>query len=153
MNEQLEMPRRIFYIIVGLCAVIIMMTSMEIMIRAKDTGLFEMWLADPRLSEKMAGKTTEQMYSTYLSMCLSTFFVRIVTPMGLAIHSYFTLTKLRVNKLFIIIWTVLLIGSLIFSIIGESFFSIFFIISGISYLVLLIIMGYLAKCIYNALRL
>lgn len=153
MHEQIEMPRGIFYIIVGLCAAIILSTSLEVMIRAKDVGLFEMWLTNPKLQAEMAGQTRNQMYSTYLTMCLSTFFVRIITPMGLAIHSYFTLTKLRINRLYVIIWSVLLVGSFGLSIIGEAFFSIFFIISGICYGALVLIMFYLGKCLYNVMKL
>lgn len=153
MKENIEMSRSVFYIIVGLCAIIIMSTSLEAIIKAKDTGLFEMWLSNPKLNSELVGQTSEQLYSTYLTGCLSTFFVRVVTPMGLAIHSYLTLVKLRVNKLYVVIWTVLLVGSFIFSIIGESFYSVFFIISGICYLALVGVMIYLGKAIYNAVRL
>lgn len=153
MHEQMEMPRGIFYLIVALCGTIITATSLEVMIKAKDTGLFEMWLSNPMISEGLMGQTNNQMYSTYMTLCLSTFFVRIIAPMGLAIHSYFTLTRLRINKLYIIIWSVLLIGTFLLSIIGESYISIFVIISGICYLALVFVMIYLGKYLYNIMRL
>lgn len=149
MREQMEMPKGIFYGIVGVCALIIFATSLEAIIKAKDTTIFEMWLSNPNLNLSMMGETTEEIYSTYLSMCMSNFFVRIITPMGVAIHSYFTFTKLRVNKLYVIIWTVLLIGSFGFSIIGESLFTVFFLISSIGYIALILMILYLGKCIYN----
>lgn len=153
MQEQMEMPRGIFYLIVALCGTIITSTSLEVMIKAKDTGLFEMWLSNPMIKEGLIGQTNNQMYSTYMTLCLSTFFVRIIAPMGLAIHSYFTLTRLRINRLYVIIWSVLLIGTFILSIIGEAYISIFVIISGICYFTLVFVMIYLGKCIYNIRRL
>lgn len=153
MQEQMEMPRGIFYLIVALCGTIITSTSLEVMIKAKDIGLFEMWLSNPMIKEGLIGQTNNQMYSTYMTLCLSTFFVRIIAPMGLAIHSYFTLTRLRINRLYVIIWSVLLIGTFILSIIGEAYISIFVIISGICYFALVFVMIYLGKCIYNIRRL
>ena len=149
MREQIEMPKGIFYGIVGLCAFIILSTSLEAIIKAKDTTIFEMWLSNPKLNTTVLGTTIEEIYSTYISMCMSNFFVRVVTPIGAAIHSYLAFTNLRVNKLYVIIWSVLLIGSFEYSIIGESLYSVFFILSGIGYIALILIMIYLGKCIYN----
>lgn len=149
MRDQIEMTRGVFYTIVGICAVIILATSIEAIFKVKDTAFFEMWLSNPNLNAAMIGETTEELYETYLSMCMSSFFVKVITPIGLSIHSYMTLTKLRVNKLYIVIWTVLLIGSFGFSIIGESLYSIFFIVSSIGYIALILMMIYLGKCIYN----
>lgn len=153
MKEQIEMPKGIFYLIVGTCVAIILFTSIEVLFRAKDTQLFEMWLSNPKLNTALAGQTNEQLFSTYLSMCLSIFFVRIITPMGIAIHSYFALTKLRVNKLFVIIWTMLLIGSFAISILSESLFTIFFILSGIGHVILIFTLIYLWKCIKDVMTL
>lgn len=138
MKEQIEMPKGIFYLITVTSAVIILLLSLEALFRAKDIDLFNAWIANPKLNTALAGETREQLFSTYLSMCLSTFVVRVITPMGVAIHSYFAFSKLRVNKLFVIIWTVLIIGTVTFSIIGQSFISIFFILSGLGYLVILL---------------
>lgn len=149
MRDQIEMTRGVFYTIVGICAAIIFATSIEAIFKVKDTAFFEMWLSNPNLNTAMIGETTEELYQTYLTICMSSFFVKIITPIGLAIHSYVTLTKLRVNKLYVVIWTVLSIGSFGFSIIGESLYSIFFIVSSIGYIALILIMIYLGKCIYN----
>lgn len=149
MRDQIEMTRGVFYSLVGICALIIFSISLEAIFKVKDTAFFDMWLSNPNLNTAMIGETSEELYQTYLTMCMSSFFVKIITPIGLAIHSYITLTKLRVNKLYVVIWTVLLIGSFGFSIIGESFYTIFFLISSIGYLALILIILYLGKCIYN----
>ena len=149
MRDQIEMTRGVFYSLVGICALIIFSISLEAIFKVKDTAFFDMWLSNTNLNTAMIGETSEELYQTYLTMCMSSFFVKIITPIGLAIHSYITLTKLRVNKLYVVIWTVLLIGSFGFSIIGESWYSMFFIVSSIGYIALILMMIYLGKCIYN----
>ena len=128
MKTTVEMSKKTFYLIVGLCAVIIMMNSIESFIKAKDTGLFEAWLQNPNLNIDKS-QTINEMYSIYLTSCLSVFFIRIITPIALSLNSYFSLVKTGVNKLFVAIWMVLTIGLFFFTTLGETYFSIFFIIS------------------------
>ena len=145
MRESIEMPKGIFYTIVTICSLIIMLTSLEILIKAKDAELFNMWLFSSNLGEDLL----TELYSTYLNICMATFFIRVITPMAVAIHSYFTFTKLRVNKMFVIIWSVIIVGAFVLTFLGEQFYSIFFIGCIIGYLALIFIMGYLGKCIKN----
>ena len=149
MRESIEMPKGTFYTIVAICAAIIMMTSMEMLIKAKDTDLFNMWLSTSNLGEDALSQTTKELFSTYLNVCISTFFVRVITPMAVAIHSYYTFTKLRVNKMFVIIWSVITVGAFALTFLGEQYFSVFFIGSGIGYLALILTMFYLGKCLKN----
>ena len=120
MRESIEMPKGTFYTIVAICAAIIMMTSMEMLIKAKDTDLFNMWLSTSNLGEDALSQTTKELFSTYLNVCISTFFIRVITPMAVAIHSYFTFTKLRVTKLFVAIWVVIIIGAFAFNIFRRA---------------------------------
>ncbi|MBB6713625.1 hypothetical protein [Clostridium gasigenes] len=149
MRESIEMPKKIFYLIVGICSAIIMLTSIDIILRAKDTELFNMWLSKTNSSQEFLMKTTEELFSEYLQMNISIFMVRAVTPMAIAIHTYFTFTKLRVNKLYVVLWSLISIGTFLLTSLGEQFYSIFFIMSGICYFILIAIMSYLGKCIYN----
>ena len=73
----------------------------------------------------------------------------LLATIAVAIHSYFVFTKLRVNKMFIIIWSVILVGAFALTFLGEQYFSIFFIGSGIGYLALVLTMFYLGKCLKN----
>lgn len=144
MKDNIEMTKPVYYLIVGLCSIIIMANSMEALIKVKDNGLFELWLSNPNLNvDRSLGN--QELYSIYLTMCLSVFFIRVITPIALAINSYFALIKLRVNKLFVSIWSVLLIGLFAFTSVWESFYSIFFIASAICYVVLVCILFYLGK--------
>ena len=144
MKATVEMSKKTFYLIVGLCAVIIMMNSIESFIKAKDTGLFEAWLQNPNLNIDRS-QTTNEMYSIYLTSCLSVFLIRIITPIALSLNSYFSLVKTGVNKLFVAIWMVLTIGLFFFTTLGETYFSIFFIISAICHIGLLCVLIYLWK--------
>lgn len=149
MRESIEMPKNIFYLIVGICLAIIMLTSIDILLRAKDTELFNMWLSSTNFSQEFLMKTTEELFSEYLQMNISIFIVRVITPMAVAIHAYFTFTKLRVNKLYVVLWSLVSIGTFLLTSLGEQFYSIFFIMSGICYLILIGTMSYLGKYLYS----
>lgn len=140
MRETTEMTKKTYYLIVGLCTAIIITNSIETILKVKDTNLFDLWLSNPNLNIDRVGQTTDQMYSTYLTMCLSIFLIRVITPIALAINSYFSFIKLRVNKLFVFIWIVLIVGLFAFTSIGESLYSIFFILSGICYVALVFVL-------------
>ncbi|MBS5939535.1 hypothetical protein E5347_15295 [Clostridium sartagoforme] len=148
MRETTMMNKRIFYLIVGLCAVIIMSYSLEAFAKAKDIGLFENWLNNPNLNIDRS-QSMDESYSLYLTTILSVFFIRIITPVALSLNTYFAFIKLKVNKLFILIWTILIIGLFALTLIGEAYFSLFLIISGICYLGILVTLMYLWKEINN----
>lgn len=144
MKETIEMSKKTFYLIVGLCAVIIMANSIEAFIKAKDGGLFEAWLSNPRLNIDRS-QSTDQFYSIYLTMCLSVFIMRIITPVALSLNTYFAFIKTKVNKIFVSIWMVLIVGLFLFTSIGETYFSIFFITSTVCHIWLFCIMIFLWK--------
>lgn len=148
MKETIVMSKKTFYVIVLLCATIIMANSLESFARAKDAGLFEAWLSNPSLNVDRS-QTIEQMYSIYLTMCLALFFIKIITPAALAINTYFSFVKTRVNKLFVLIWMVLLIGLFLFTSLGQTYFSIFFIVSTICHLALVIVLASIWREINN----
>ncbi|MBS6185195.1 MAG: hypothetical protein KH626_09135, partial [Clostridium celatum] len=54
-----------------------------------------------------------------------------------------------VNKLFVVIWSVIIVGAFALTTLTEQFYSIFFIGSGIGYLALILTMIYLGKCLRN----
>lgn len=149
MRESIEMPKSIFYLIISICGIIIMATSIDILFKAKDVGLYEQWLQSDSLNRYVLDLTPEEQYSTYLQMCISTFIVRAVTPMALTIHTFLTLMKLRVNKLYVVLWILVSIGTFILSSLGETYFSIFYLISAIGYGAITIVMIYLWRCLYN----
>ena len=78
MRDSIEMPKGIFYTIEVICAVVMMMISIEMLIKAKDLDLFNMWLSNGNLDKDLLNQTIDQQYSTYLNMCISIFFVRVI---------------------------------------------------------------------------
>ncbi|MGL5616223.1 MAG: hypothetical protein ACRDD2_08355, partial [Sarcina sp.] len=140
-----ELSKKGYYIIMALVGAIILSNSIEAFLKVKDNGIFQMWLSSPTLNPAVLEGGEASAYSIYLTSCLSTFFMRVITPIAFAANCYFALVKLRVNKLFVQIWFVLLIGLFIFTSIGEKFYSIFFIISTIGYIGLIVSVIYLWK--------
>ncbi|MGL5067846.1 MAG: hypothetical protein ACRC6T_08540 [Sarcina sp.] len=145
MKDNITMGKTMYYSIVGLCALIIMANSIETFIKVKDIGLFELWFTDSSLNPKVAVLSENAAYSVYLNMCLSEFLIKVITPVGLALNTYFSFIKLGVSRLFVRIWAVLLIGLFAFNLIGETFFSVFFIVSTGAYLILVSLLFYLGK--------
>ena len=138
MRDSIELSKKNFYIVVMLCATIILMVSLETILMVKDNGMFELWSSNPNLVDKIGTSDAQEMYSVYLTMCLSMFFIKVITPMALAINTYLSFIKLKISKLFVQTWVVLLIGLFIFAALMEKFYSIFFMINTIAYLLLLI---------------
>ena len=145
MKDNIAMSKTIYYSIVGLCALIIMANSIETFIKVKDVGLFELWFTGSNLNPEVAVLSENAAYSVYLNMCLSVFLIKVITPVAFALNTYFAFIKLRVNKLFVRVWALLLIGLFAFNLIGETFFSVFFIASTIAYLILVLLLFYLGK--------
>lgn len=140
MRDSIELSKKNFYIIVMLCATIILMVSLETILMVKDNSMFELWSSNPNLVNKINTNNAQEMYSVYLTMCLSMFFIKVITPMALAINTYLALIKLRISKLFVQTWVVLLIGLFTFVVLMEKFYSIFFMINAGAYLLLVVMM-------------
>lgn len=92
--------------------------------KVKDMNIFNDWLND---NKQYAGTNTTktELFNIYVSMNLSMYFQKIIVPMALGIHTYLSYTKIRINKLFVFIWTALLIGSVLYTIVGLENFTIF----------------------------
>ena len=147
MRESIEMSRKVFYTIVGVCAVIIMLTSIDMLLRTKDVDMFNLWLGSGSVPKEFLSQSEEQLFATYLQMNLGMFIIRVITPVAVALHTYFTFVKLSINKMYVTIWSVIIIGAIALLVLGESYFSIFYIGSLIGHIALVIIMIYLGKCI------
>lgn len=148
MKSYVKLPKNKFYIILIFCSILIFSISLETMIKVKDVGLFKKWMIS---SKEIINETLsyEEYFNTYLIMNLSMLFLKSVIPMALSIHSYFSFTYIRINKLFVFIWTVLLLGGLSYNIVELNICSIFFYINIISYIILIINILSLGKVINN----
>lgn len=148
MLSNVKIPKKKYYIILILTSIIILSISLESLIRVKDLSLFNDWVTSNEISISSDYEYRDA-FNSYLVLVLITMFVKIVIPVALSIHSYFAYTRIGINKLFVFIWSVLLLGGLAYEIIGFNLSSIFFYISIIIYLALIITIFSLYSVIDN----
>ena len=135
LNEKI--PKSKYYCILILTSIIIFSISIESMFRVKDLSLFENWIAMNNISVNN-DYDLSQAFNSYLILILSSMFLKIIIPASLSIYSYFAYTHIRINKLFVFIWTVLLLGGLAYELVSFNIGSVFFYINIIAYIFLII---------------
>jgi len=119
-----KLPKKHLYIIILTLGFIIFLLSLEVMMKVKDINMFNNWLKDNK-QYTIANLENADLFNTYISINLSLYFQRIIVPIGLGIHTYLAYVKLRINKLFVFIWTVLLIGSILYTVVGLKNLAVF----------------------------
>ncbi len=137
MLSNVKMPKSKFYLILVFTSLLILSISLESIIRVKDISIFENWLNANNFSPT-SDMEVEEAFNSYISLILTSMFLKLTIPMILSIHSYFSYRSIGINKLFVFIWTILLLGGLAYEIIGLNIASIFFYINIIFYLILII---------------
>lgn len=146
MKGYTKFPKKHLYIILGTTGILIFILSLEVMMKVKDTSLFEYWVNSTDVGNVVE---KQNLFQTYLTVNLSMYFQKIIIPMGLGIHTYFAYTKLRVNKLYVFIWTVLLLGSLAYALIafngGALFSYIYMALHGILVVTVLALLSVIHK--------
>jgi len=141
-NEKMHKSK--FYLILIFTSLIILSISIESLIRVKDISIFESWIKTNNISFT-SDYELDQAFNSYISFILTTMFLKLTIPMALSIHSYFAYTRIRINKLFVFIWTVLLLGGLAYEIVGFNIVSVFFYINIITYIILIITINSLSS--------
>ncbi len=124
MKGYTKLPKKHLYIIILTLGFIIFLLSLEVMMKVKDINMFNNWLKDNK-QYTIANLENVDLFNTYISINLSLYFQRIIVPIGLGIHTYLAYVKLRINKLFVFIWTVLLIGSILYTVVGLKNLAVF----------------------------
>jgi hypothetical protein len=131
MNTYTKMPKKHMLLILLSIASVILFASLEVMIKVKDLTLYETW-ANNTLG------ISESSFDIYVTAQLSTYFTNIIIPMIFGVYTYFAYVKIRVNSLFVFMWSVLILGSFAYNISDLNFQSLFFYGYIIGYLVLLL---------------
>ena len=137
MENNARLPLKQLNIILIASAAIIFSSSLEVLIRVKDSGLFEVWKENALL----AGYFTQNMPPTFDDYVVGEMFrymFRIIIPIGFSLFSYYTYRKLRLNRLFIFVWSVLILGGIAYTFFELNFNSIFYYIVLIGFVVMLI---------------
>ncbi|MDH8678324.1 hypothetical protein QE109_09205 [Fusibacter bizertensis] len=133
MNTNTKLPTKKLYLILLSCALIIFISSLETMIKVKDTMLFNDWVE----SNQLIGDNT-LLLNDYISINLSIFFSKIIIPVIFAIYTYYAYIKIRINQLYVFIWTVLNIGGLAYTVVELRLDSIFYYFNILGYVIMLL---------------
>ena len=136
MNSYTKLPKKQLYLILLFSSLIIFSESLTVMIKVKDIDLFKDYLINFGFTLE-SGTLYQEYFSSYVALNLSYFFFNIIIPVALSIHSYVSFISIRISKLFVFVWTVLIFGALAYAIIKFSFQSIFYYLTIISYISLL----------------
>lgn len=110
MHTQVKMPIKQLYIILIACALIILLSSIDVLVRVKDITLFEEWIKKHALNAD-----TSELLNQYVGLNLSLFFMKIIIPVSFAIYSYVAYVKIKINMLYILIWSILNLGGLAYT--------------------------------------
>lgn len=132
MHTGTKLPTKKLYIILISCAIIILTASLEVIIRVKDLALFEEWVRVTQLNGERS-----QLLSQYVSMNLTAFFSKIIVPATFGIYTYYAYIKIRINALYVFMWSVLCLGGLAYTVIEWQLGSMLYYVSILAYLVLL----------------
>lgn len=147
MDINTKLPKKHFYIIISSLSIIILALSLEVMMTVKDISLYDIWYNDALKEGLLLGY--EESFSIYVSTNLSSYIQKLVVPMALGTHTYFAYTKIRISKLFVFIWVVLLIGAASYIGVEMNFASIFYYIEIVTYVVTVITVLSLVDVIDN----
>jgi hypothetical protein len=110
MHTQAKLPLKQLYIILIACSLIIFLSSIDVLMRVKDISLFENWVKD----QVLLGDPSTHL-NQYVGLNLSLFFMKIIVPVSFAIYSYAAYVKIKINQLYVLIWTILNIGGLAYT--------------------------------------
>lgn len=137
MNSYTILPKKQLYIILIFCAIIIFSTSIETLIKVKDLDLYENWMQNLN-----NGSNSQIWYETsfddYIMANLIYLFFKIAIPMFFSFNSYLAYIRTRINYLFIFIWSTLIIGGILYTFVELSYYSVFYYINIIGYIILFI---------------
>lgn len=133
MNTNTKLPTKKLYLILLSCALIIFISSLETMIKVKDTMLFNDWVE----SNQLIGDNA-LLLNDYISINLSIFFSKIIIPVIFAIYTYYAYIKIRINQLYVFIWTVLNLGGLAYTVVELRLDSIFCYFNILGYVIMLL---------------
>ncbi len=128
MTSNAKMPIQHFYIIIFACALIILCESVQVLERVKNIDNYDMWV-------QLSGPID---FEIYFTIQVSYFFERLTVPVLLGLYSYVAFIKIRINKLFVIVWEMLLGGAFVYTLMEQDFTSILYYLKITSYIALII---------------
>jgi len=101
--------------------------------RVKDVTLFENWVK----AQALEGDSSLYL-NQYVGLNLSLFFMKIIIPVSFAIYSYAAYVKIKINQLYVLIWSILNIGGLAYTAFDRQFPNILYYVIIICYVFLVL---------------
>lgn len=133
MHSQAKLPLKQLYIILIACSLIILLSSIDVLMRVKDVTLFENWVK----AQALEGDSSLYL-NQYVGLNLSLFFMKIIIPVSFAIYSYAAYVKIKINQLYVLIWSILNIGGLAYTAFDRQFPNILYYVIIICYVFLVL---------------
>lgn len=126
MGKKLEVKQ--VTVILILSGIIILSESLQVLMAVKDLNYFQMY-------KETLGNNIK--YDEFITIGLLGYLQGILIPIILSVYTFFTYKKININWLYKAVWVLLLLSSLIMKIMEFFIGSIFFYISIIATLILL----------------
>lgn len=134
------LTRKSFYLLVGICASIILLSSLETAVKVKDSVLFAEW-AHLAFPDTTPG---QEHFSLYVSSILTIYLFKLVVPSSIALTAFLVLNREGKLGVMSYIWVVLSIGGLAFHIVDRDIDSIFYYIGIVLYIILVLLIYLIA---------
>jgi len=137
MNTYQKFPKKQLYIILAAAALVIFASSLDVLMRVKDASIFEAW----KESAIAFGTFTSENPPTlndYVGVELFRYLFKIAIPVGFELLTFLTYQKLTLTKIYIFIWSVLLVGGLAYTFFELNFYSVFYYLVIAGYLILIL---------------
>lgn len=134
MKNRRALDRRGFYIITGICALLILFSSLEAVAKAKDIDTFTKWHQGIYPEEQV----TASNFSLYLVGIMAEYFLKTAFPASIALTAYFTIDKSKALRTMVFIWIVTSSGGLLYQMLQVDFYSFFYYIGLVLYIMLIV---------------
>lgn len=136
MTLNYDRTQKKLYILLIAIGIMILALSMEVLMVVKDRALFLEWYEEI-MGSNPSHLSEEEAFDTYVSGQIFLYMLNLAIPVGLALHTFYSYVKKGINRLFIYLWTIMLLGGLAFTAISLNFDSLFYYIRIILYFVLI----------------
>lgn len=140
MKKRGALDRRGFYIIAVICALLILSYSIEALVKVKDVEMFNKWHQETYPGEQIL--TTN--FSTYLVGNMAEYFLKTALPTSIALTAYFAIGKSKSFGTMTFVWLVISSGGFIFHLLQLDFYSFFYYIGIVLYIILIVKTYYIA---------
>lgn len=112
LNTNVKLPVKHLYVFLLTSAAIVFLNSIEVLFYVKDTLFFEEW------AHSFDGQLYDGSFDMYVTARLSQYAMKVVIPTAFALYCYASFKYIRINTLFVFMWTVLVAGGLAYNLVG-----------------------------------